>query len=180
MLCSNYLRNGRLNGNADRPWNLMTRTAVTFLPRQQENYVLAFPWSCASAFGGRAGTLQRGSSVRHPRKYLDFVLQLQHQIFVLFFSLLYFKWVGNVLRAGNGNGCFVSTAVLNKLKPVEGCWTLSFRKWPKTSWNWNSSFAFWNRKLSFLNCSLASLLYSITSFLTVWMRLLRMFSSLNL
>jgi len=97
----------------------MTRTAVTFLPQRQENSVLAVPWSCASAFGGRAGALQRGSSVRHPRKYLDFVLQLRHQIFALFFSLLYFKWVGNVLWAGNGDGCFVSTAVLNK--PVEGC-----------------------------------------------------------
>lgn len=85
---------------------------MTFLPQQQENYVLAFPESCASVFGGRAGVLQRGSSVRHPRKYLDFVLLLQHQIFVLFFSLLYFKCVGNVLWAGNGNGCFVSMAVL--------------------------------------------------------------------
>lgn len=48
-------------------------------------------------FGGRA-VLQHGSSVRHPQEYLDFVLPLQHQIFfVLFCSLLYFKWVGNVL-----------------------------------------------------------------------------------
>lgn len=36
-----------------------------------------------------------------------------------FSSLLYFKWVGNVLWAGNGNGCVVSTAVSNK--PVEVC-----------------------------------------------------------
>lgn len=48
-------------------------------------------------FGGRA-VLQHGSSVRHPQEYLDFVLPLQHQIFVLFFSLLYFKWVGNVFN----------------------------------------------------------------------------------
>lgn len=52
---------------------------------------------------------QPGSSARRPHKYLDLVLQLQHQIFVLFFSLLYFNWVGNVLWAGNGNVCFLST-----------------------------------------------------------------------
>lgn len=57
---------------------------MTFLPWQEGNHVLAFPWSCASVFGGRASMLQPGSR-ETPSEMLGFHSAVAASVFCLVF-----------------------------------------------------------------------------------------------